>query len=210
MYLSITQWEILFLPTAYVVREEVIFSVCLSVHRGGGGTYLSGRGGTYLARSGQGGYLPPRRGRGVPTLAGEGVPIPGRYPPARVGTPSPHPNSIACACYVVVVHAGGLSCFYQIFGGYQSYSWDHWYPYFGLLVMSALGFKARVDPFCMLSHLFDPQIHISCDTCWLYWGQHGSWAFLIHIPADVLASFGGGSGLEPTTVHAACSKRENP
>ena len=29
--------------------------------------------------------------------------------------------------------------------------WDHWYLCFGLLVMSAVGFKARVDPFaCML------------------------------------------------------------
>ena len=29
-----------------------------------------------------------------------------------------------------------------------------------------------------------PQIHFWCDTCWLYRGQHGSQAFLIHIPAD--------------------------
>ena len=31
---------------------------------------------------------------------------------------------------------------------------SHWYPCFGLLVMSVLGFKARVDPLaCMLHHL---------------------------------------------------------
>ena len=39
--------------------------------------------------------------------------------------------------------------------------------------MSALGFKARVDSFaCMLSCLHaSPQIHLWCDTCWLYRGQ---------------------------------------
>ena len=28
---------------------------------------------------------------------------------------------------------------------YQCFLWSHWYPCFGLLVISALGFKARVD-----------------------------------------------------------------
>ena len=32
------------------------------------------------------------------------------------------------------------------FGGHKSLSWGHSYPCFGLLVMSALGFKARMDP----------------------------------------------------------------
>ena len=50
--------------------------------------------------------------------------------------------------------------------------------------MFALGFKTRVDPFCMLSHLCDPQIHLWCDTCWLYRGKHSSLAFLIHVSAD--------------------------
>ena len=27
---------------------------------------------------------------------------------------------------------------------------------------------------CMLSHLCAPHIHLQCDTCWLYRGQHGS------------------------------------
>ena len=31
-----------------------------------------------------------------------------------------------------------------IFGGHESFLWGHWYPYFGLLVTPALGFKARV------------------------------------------------------------------
>ena len=59
---------------------------------------------------------------------------------------------------------------------------------------------------CMLSRLCDPQIHLWCNTCRLYRGQHGSLAFLIHIPADVSANIGGGLGLKPTTIHATCSK----
>ena len=86
--------------------------------------------------------------------------------------------------------------FLKFFGGHKSFSWGHWYPCFGLQVMSALGFKAKVGPFCMFSRLCDPQIHLWCDTSWLYRGQYGSRAFLIHIPADVSASIGGGSGLE--------------
>ena len=64
----------------------------------------------------------------------------------------------------------GCIIFFLIFGGHKSFSWDHWYPCFGLLVTSALDFKARVDPFCVLSALCDPQIHLWCDTCWLYRG----------------------------------------
>ena len=30
------------------------------------------------------------------------------------------------------------------FGGHESFLWGHWYPYFGLLMTSPLGFKARV------------------------------------------------------------------
>ena len=36
---------------------------------------------------------------------------------------------------------------------------------FRLLLMSALGFKARMDSFCIFSHLCDPQIHLWCNTC---------------------------------------------
>ena len=53
---------------------------------------------------------------------------------------------------------------------------------------------------CMLSRLCDPQTHLWCNSCWLYRGQHDSWAFLIHILADVSASIGGGSRLE-RSVH---------
>ena len=36
-------------------------------------------------------------------------------------------------------------CFFlEMFGGHKFFFWGGWYPWFGLLVMSALGFKARV------------------------------------------------------------------
>ena len=40
--------------------------------------------------------------------------------------------------------------FFFFFGGHESFLWGHWYPCFGFLVMSPLGFKARVG-----SALFD-------------------------------------------------------
>ena len=46
--------------------------------------------------------------------------------------------------------------------------------------MSPLGFKARVDPSlaCFVACMqWIPEIHLWCDTCWLYRGQHGSQAF---------------------------------
>ena len=82
-------------------------------------------------------------------------------------------------------------------------------PLIPFLVTSALGFKVRVDPLlaCFLAYKQQiPQIHLWCDTCWLYGGQHGIRAFLIHILADMSTSVGGGSGLKPTTVCATCSK----
>ena len=48
---------------------------------------------------------------------------------------------------------------------------------------------------CMLSHLCGPRIHLWCDTYWLYKSQHNSWAFLIHVLADMSTSIGGGSGV---------------
>ena len=98
--------------------------------------------------------------------------------------------------------------FFKIFGGHKSFSWGHWYPSFGLLVACALGFKARVDHFCMISHLCDPQIHLWCDTSWLYCVEVSMAAepFLSKYHADVSASIGGGSRLEPTTFCAIHSK----
>ena len=67
-----------FLPTAYVVREEVMFSLC-SPFRGGGGTYSQVRmvgGGYLLSQVWVWGYLlsgPDGWGGGVPTFPGLGV-----------------------------------------------------------------------------------------------------------------------------------------
>ena len=99
-----------FLPTAYVVREEVIFSVCLSVHTWGGVPHPADGGGVPHPRSSRGGYpiqpggTPSSRGGypiqltggGTPSSRPEGYPIQpggypvlpaGGYPPGR-GTPS--------------------------------------------------------------------------------------------------------------------------
>ena len=83
-------FDIFFLPTAYVVREEVIFSVCLSVHiwgggypihpaDGGGGTpsQVQARGGYPIQlQVGGGGYLLSGPGGGVPTFPGLGGGVP--------------------------------------------------------------------------------------------------------------------------------------
>ena len=113
------------LPTAYAVREEVIFSVCLSVHIWGGGGYpIWLMGGGYPIQVQVGGGYPiqvqvggaPAWGtpwQGMPT---QGTPPQGGHPP-RVpphpglgggptqGTPPPPPSrssSIACSCYAAV------------------------------------------------------------------------------------------------------------
>ena len=54
--------------------------------------------------------------------------------------------------------------------GWKSFPLGHWCPRFGLLETSDLGFKVRVDPFCVLTCLHDLQIHLWCDTCWLQRG----------------------------------------
>ena len=56
--------------------------------------------------------------------------------------------------------------FKNIFGGNQCFLWGHWYPCFGLLVTSALGFKSFVP--CV--HWI-PHINLWCDTCWPLGGR---------------------------------------
>ena len=86
----------------------------------------------------------------------------------------------------------GLSIFFLIFRGHNSFLYRHSYPCFGFLVMPALGFKARVDSLltCFLIYVQQiPQIQIWCDTCLPLSGQHGSQVFLIHIPGINLINF---------------------
>ena len=133
------------LPTAYVVREEVMFSLCS--HLGGGGGYpiqLTRGGGGYPISGpgreagfpilGPGGGVPHPRSRqgGIPSQvqAGEGVPHPksrwGRGTPAGVppwqGTPPPAEVPppppryfLRRGRYASCVHAGGLSCLFVTF-----------------------------------------------------------------------------------------------
>ena len=64
------------------------------------------------------------------------------------------------------------------FGGYKSFLLGHWYPCSGLLVMSPLGFKARLESLASMLACVQwiPQIHFWCNTCWLLGSQHGNWA----------------------------------
>ena len=76
----------------------------------------------------------------------------------------------------------------KIFGGHKSFLWGHWYPCFGPVVMSTLGFKARGDPLlvCFLTCVqWIPQIHLWCDTCWPLYSQHGSQSHSLHAVAEV-------------------------
>ena len=58
----------------------------------------------------------------------------------------------------VMLHTNFFS-FFKIFGVHMSFLWGHWYPCFGLLVMSALGFKNRV-------HITCPSAEVGC------WGSN--------------------------------------
>ena len=55
--------------------------------------------------------------------------------------------------------------------------WGHWYPCFGLLMMSPLGFKVRMGSLIhtrwrYMWNMF-PEIHLCCDTCWPLGSQDG-------------------------------------
>ena len=61
--------------------------------------------------------------------------------------------------------------FLKFFGGHKSNLLGHWYPYFGLLLMSVLGFEANVDSLAYKHasspvHNRFPEIHLWCYTCW--------------------------------------------
>ena len=114
-------FKVYLLPTAYVVREEVIFSLCLSVHRGGvprpapggGGTPSSWLGGVPRPAPGGGGY-PIQLARGGYPIPGLGGGTPPAGVPPRLGYPPPHPGTCyGRGRYASCVHAGGLSCLFN-------------------------------------------------------------------------------------------------
>ena len=59
-----------------------------------------------------------------------------------------------------------ISSFFNFFGGRRLFLWAHWYPCFGLLVMSPLGFKVRVGS---LIRAWERSVIISrCCCCCIY------------------------------------------
>ena len=96
-----------------------------------------------------------------------------------------------------------LSYFFFNFGGDKCFSWHHWYLCFGLLVTSALRFKARVDPFL---HIFSLVRSSDSPLVWhLLTIQRSAWQPRLFDPhtCKCVQSIGGGSGLEPTTICVA-------
>ena len=88
----------------------------------------------------------------------------------------------------------------QIFGRHESFLWGHWYPYFGLLVTSPLGFKARVGSALFeLSRGMHVTLQIPSDshlvrhTLTSRCGQHGGWA----VSSTYLQGIGGTRNREP-------------
>ena len=86
--------------------------------------------------------------------------------------------------------------------------WGHWYPCFGLLVTSPLGFIARVGSLTRawqryVCYTF-PEIHLWCDTCWPLSSQHGSWA----ISSTYLWGIGGTRNQELSCHRSQCEIRQ--
>ena len=96
-----------------------------------------------------------------------------------------YPNGIREKCLDPLHFQNSL---FLIVGRRQSFNMRPLIPLFvGLLMTSALGFKATVEPL-FLSLLtcmqWIPQIHLWCDTCYPLDGQHGGRVFLIHTLAQ--------------------------
>ena len=96
--------------------------------------------------------------------------------------------------------------FLKFFGGHESFLWGHWYPCFGLLVTSALGFKARVgSALFKLSGGVRVTLHIPWDSplvrhlptsWWPAWQP----SRLFHIPARHWWDLKAGAIMLPLTV----------
>ena len=79
-----------------------------------------------------------------------------------------------------------LLFFFKIFGGHEYFLWGHWYPCFGLLVMSPLGFKARVGSLIWawwrhMCYMF-PEIHLWWQHLLTSWQPAWQPSHLFHIP----------------------------
>ena len=92
--------------------------------------------------------------------------------------------------------------FFFNFDRHRSF-WGHWYFCFGLLVLSTLGFKVRVDPFLAVffTHMkWIPQIHLWVQHLLIFWQPALQLALLTHILAHLSKTL---VGLEPMIEHAA-------
>ena len=96
--------------------------------------------------------------------------------------------------------------FLKFFRGHESFLLGHWYPYFGLLVTSPLGFKARVGSALFeLSRGIRLTLHVPWDSP-LVWHLSTSWqpawqpSRLFHIPARHWWDLKPGAIMPPITV----------
>ena len=96
-----------------------------------------------------------------------------------------HTRTASGGKYFDLVHFQNF--FLKFLEDISPFLWGRWW----LLMTSALGFKATVEPL-FLSFLicvqWTPQIHLWCDTCYRLDGQHGGRAFLVHTLAYANAS----------------------
>ena len=74
--------------------------------------------------------------------------------------------------------------FFLIFGGHNSFLWDHWYPCFGLLVRSPRFQSQSGQPYLCLVESY--VLHAPWDSSLVLpiCGQHDNQADLFHIPAS--------------------------
>ena len=80
-----------------------------------------------------------------------------------------HCTKESIECYMQMIFVVFLFCLFKMFRGHKSFLSGYWYPRFVLLVMSPLGFKARVGSLIrtwqrQMWYMF-PEIHLWCDTC---------------------------------------------
>ena len=101
-------------------------------------------------------------------------------------------------------HSGPRQFFKKFFWRHKSFSCGHWYPCFRPLVMSALGFKARVDPFlCAFSLIWSS----NSPLVWhLLTVQRSAWQLSLFDPHTYRHEhkfwWRFGPGLKPTTICA--------
>ena len=121
---------------------------------------------------------------------------------SRVDPPSHRWCATPCYCTT-----RKLQTFFKKFLADTCLFWGHWYPWFGFLVMSPLGFKARVGSalfalWKQMSFTF-PKIQLWCYICWPLGGQQHS-GLLPHMRWD-LARIQTGNHSNRRQMHYRCA-----